>query len=414
MAERPFDVCVVGGGIVGNSTALLYARAGYQVVLVDARPPLRPVREQRDALNVRTVALAWRSVSLLQQAGLWDSSFGYPIRSIHVSARGQFGAVRMHADDFHLPALGWVVANADIEAHLAALCVHDPLIQVAAQTSMEQLTQHQDGVVVSCRQADAGLQQYRARLLVAADGTESLARKLSGVEAQRRRYDQLAIVANVQCARGHGGQAFERFTDQGPLALLPIGEQELSLVLTLPSALAEPAMVMADDQFLQLLQQRFGGRLGRFLRVGTRRSFALEQVASARQVNERCVLLGNAARTLHPVAGQGLNLALRDVFQLVGSNMQSAVADPGSEQVLAHFTARRAADQQRVSRQTDALARVFNYQPAGLNRIAGLLKTSSFLAMDLIPAIRQRFGSVNAGLGIALDTPPAVEGVLND
>ena len=245
--------------------------------------------------------------------------------------------------------------------------------------------------------------ELRCRLLIAADGTESRLRQTLGIDAQRHRYGQSAVVGNLRCARAHHNEAFERFTELGPLALLPIADRQLAMVLTVPDSDIDSVMALTDDEFLRYVQSLFGGRLGRLLQVGRRQALALELVESRRQVAGRCVLLGNAARTVHPVAGQGLNLALRDAFQLAGS---AAVADdPGSRAALQHFATRRRADQRRVVRQTDALARVFRRQPVGLNAALGLLKSSSMLTLDLIPGLRRGFAAVNAGLGVPLDVP---------
>jgi 2-octaprenyl-6-methoxyphenol hydroxylase len=179
----------------------------------------------------------------------------------------------------------------------------------------------------------------------------------------------------------------------------------MSMVLTLPERDTDTTLAMSDADFLGFVQGLFGGRLGRLQRVGRRHAFGLSLVESRQQAIGRCVLLGNAARTLHPVAGQGLNLALRDVFQLAGSAVGGS--DPGDNAVLQHFLARRQSDQRRVVRQTDLLARIFRSQPAAVAPVLGLLKSSSMVTLDLIPGLRRSFGALNAGIGVPLDLPLA-------
>lgn len=398
MTGEHVDVVVAGTGLVGTAVALLYANAGYQVLLTDERPALRAVDATApDDLNLRTVALACRSVQLMREAGIWKLDEYCPIRAIHVSDRGRFGALRLQAKEFNLPALGYVVSNQVLERQLLGSAARHDNIRLEYSWSLSRLAQTQDGVDV----VGAG-DPVRCRLLIAADGTDSRLRQTLGINATRYRYQQSAIVGNIRSARGHDGEAFERFTEFGPLALLPVGDDQLAMVLTLPDGEVDRVMAMADAEFLRFVQSLFGGRLGRLQQVGRRHALELELVESRQQVLGRCVLLGNAARTVHPVAGQGLNLALRDAFQLAGSC--AGTPDPGASAVLQHFAARRRADQRRVVRQTDVLARVFRRQPTGLNAVLGLLKSSSMLTLDLIPGLRRGFAAVNAGLGVPLDT----------
>ncbi len=339
------DVLIVGAGLVGTTAALLYANAGYQVLLADKRPAVRAMADSSDGLNLRTVALAHRSVQLLQEAGIWQLDECCPISAIHVSERGSFGSVRMRAAEFSLPALGYVVGNQVLEQQLLAAASRHERIRLDYSWTLDSLTQHAEAIEVRSRR-DQLPATTLCRLLIAADGTESSIRSAMGMETRRYAYGQSAIVGNLQCARPHNNEAFERFTESGPLAFLPIGEDQVAMVLTLPEADTSATMALTDHEFLAFVQSQFGGRLGRLSQVGRRHAFSLELVESRQQVSGRCVLLGNAARTVHPVAGQGLNLALRDVFQLAGSCQRSD--DPGAAAVLQHFTARRLSDQRRV------------------------------------------------------------------
>jgi 2-octaprenyl-6-methoxyphenol hydroxylase len=402
-AER-VDVLIVGAGLVGTTAALLYAKAGFSVLLADNRPALRSVVDQADGLNLRTVALAHRSVQLMREAGIWQTGDACPINAIHVSERGRFGSVRLRADEFGVGALGYVVSNQSLEQQLLAAAIHHPNVRLEYAWSLDHLAETADGIEVAARREGQSV-NTTCRLLIAADGTESTVRRLLGLEVRRQPYGQSAIVGNIECARSHQNEAFERFTEFGPLALLPIGERQMSMVLTLPERDTDTTLAMSDADFLGFVQGLFGGRLGRLQRVGRRHAFGLSLVESRQQAIGRCVLLGNAARTLHPVAGQGLNLALRDVFQLAGSAVGGS--DPGDNAVLQHFLTRRQSDQRRVVRQTDLLARIFRSQPAAVAPVLGLLKSSSMVTLDLIPGLRRSFGALNAGIGVPLDLPLA-------
>ena len=385
---------VAGAGIVGSVQALLLARCGFEVTLVDAADPATGAPE--NPLSVRSVAVSYRSQQLLASAGLW-AELGCPIHSVLVNQQGKFGAVRFNAGEFSIPALGYVVKNHLLENHLADMIRSEPNIR-SLQSSRVQLN-GEPGNPLSLQIHSAGAgQSCETQLLVAADGTASSLRQQLGIDVKTTDYEQLAVVANVVCQRDHKHVAFERFTDTGPLALLPLDQQQMALVYTVPADRADEIRALTDQQLIAEIQQRFGGRLGQIRDIGPRAVLPLKLTEAARQTIGCSVLIGNAARTLHPVAGQGLNLALRDVFELAGQ----LAAHPDIETALEKFTTARRSDQQFVVRQTDTLARVFRRHRWPLSASLGLARQSSMLLLDTVKPLRGQFGRRNAGMGIPL------------
>jgi len=250
------------------------------------------------------------------------------------------------------------------------------------------------------------------RLLIAADGTHSQIRQCLGLKLKQHDYRQVALVANVECQFDHQHIAYERFTDSGPLALLPLAPRCMAMVYTAHESDSDALKTMSDVDFLQLLQVRFGGKLGRFKALGRRAVFPLALSESEAQTSGSCVLIGNSARTLHPVAGQGLNLALRDVFALtacVGSRLASVTTDDLEQgtvdgniemsQVLADFEQQRRPDQRGTVRRTDLLARFFS--EGGI--LASLpLRGASLTLLDGLAPLRKRFAADSAGIGVPL------------
>lgn len=389
------NIVVVGAGIVGSVQALLLARAGNRVILIDAAAPALP----KTGLDVRSVALSYRSCELLRGQRMWPADAGCPIKAVHATQRGKFGAVRLRASDLDVPALGAVVQNSVLENHFTRLVEDEANIEFIRPADARLLSSTSESVSLQIN-SEAGTQVVDVALLVAADGTHSKLRESLAIDTESTDYEQYAIVANVQCQRDHRNVAYERFTETGPLALLPLATRQMAMVYTAKSAEVQELTDKTDTGFLALLQQRFGGKLGRFEAIGNRVSFPLALVQSSMQTSGRAVLIGNAARTVHPVAGQGLNLALRDVFEL-GSQVANLKADlPSVPVMLAEFAKKRSRDQRSVVWQTDLLARYFRQQPWPLSAPLELFGTTAMLLLDTVPAVRHRFAALSAGMNI--------------
>ena len=270
-----------------------------------------------------------------------------------------------------------------------------PRIERLAPARLVDFVIDADGVTATLNRGGQAT-QVRARLLVACDGAQSEIRERLGLETRRWEYGQSAVIANVTPALPHGNIAYERFTDTGPMAVLPMPENRCSLVWTTDQPGEERLLSLSDEHFREDLQQRFGWRLGRFIRIGRRSSYPLALLRAHRIVDRRVVLVGNSAHTLHPVAGQGFNLGLRDVAVLAGmlGDAIAAGADPGADDLLQTYAKRRQGDQLGVAMFTDGLARLFSNPLAPLS----LARNLGLVALDLFPAVKHEFARHTMGL----------------
>lgn len=402
------DVAIVGGGMAGAALALLLVQRlpSSQVLLVEQQPFPTAAGDTLalPSFDARATALACSSQQILQALGLWEplAAVAEPIRAVHVSERQRPAGLLMQAGDLALPALGFVVENRQLGHVLLQAVQAEPRIQLANPASVAHLRLHPDAVELAVQGAGPGT--VRARLAVLADGTHSGLRQQLGIAADSEPYGQCALIANIVTQLPHRGVAYERFTDAGPMALLPLAdhgvaaapEHRAALVWTVPESEADALLALPDEAFLAQAQARFGERAGQWLRVGTRHTYPLALVQAREQVRSRIVLLGNAAHSLHPVAGQGFNLILRDCEALADTLAEAVAAgrDPGHLAVLQAYVQRQAWDQQKTVGLSDALPRLFsNREPArAVARLAGMV------GLDFLPGLRDWFAREATGL----------------
>ncbi len=406
--QPDYDVLIIGGGMVGASLGIALGGSGLRIGVIES-VPYGDVRQP--SYDDRTIALAYGSKRIFSALGVWESlqvaAAGVTaIKRIHVSDRGYFGFTRLDAAAAGVEALGYVVENRVLGAVLNArlrVTSETALLQPATLTSID--------FSVDCASVvidhEGIIKRLTTRLVVAADGGDSAVRAASGIAVRRINYGQTAVVTNVSAERAHEGTAFERFTADGPLALLPMSENRCSVVWSLPPDQAEAVLALPDAPFLERLQDSFGERLGRFTKVGTRRSYALALTRVAEHVRARLALIGNAAHTLHPVAGQGFNLGLRDVAALAQVLVEARRRsdDPGAVDVLRTYADWRRRDNLAVSSFTDGLVRLFSnsFAPLVVMRNLGLV------AVDLVPGIKR--GLVHRTMGLAGRLPRLARGL---
>jgi 2-octaprenyl-6-methoxyphenol hydroxylase len=401
-----FDVAIVGGGMVGATLGVALAPLNLRVAIIEAIPHNAAAQPSFDE---RTTALSNGSRRILETMGVWPalSALATPIRKIHVSEQGRFGFARIDAAEQGLSAMGYVVANRDLGSALwsrlaksagiekIAGIEKSAGIEVYCPAEVSQVTAHAESVTVEI--AQQGIKStIEAKLIVAADGAQSAVRGAFGVDAQVRDYAQTAIITTVLPQRFHDNVAYERFTPSGPMALLPLDGGRCTLVLTLTQEAAQSAMAWSDQEFLAEVQRRFGFRLGRFLKVGRRVPYPLSLTRAMRTSSGRCVIIGNAAQGLHPVAGMGFNLGLRDVASLAELIAERAAledADPGSPELLAEYDAWRASDRGGVIAFTDGLVRMFSNPLATVRRLRNL----GLLAFDLLPPAKAALSRLSTG-----------------
>lgn len=390
-----YDLAIVGGGLVGASLALALAPLGLRIALLEAVP--QATGPAHPSFDERTTALANGSVRAFRTLGAWDamSREAAPIRRIHVSEQGRFGSARIDASEQGLDALGHVVPNRVIGAGLWAALARHANVRVIAPARV--LGTDLAGDSRNVRYEAAGAEHVLgARLVVAADGIHSVVRDQAGIGAGHVDYGQGALTAVLVAQRFHDHVAYERFTEAGPIAILPLTDGRCGMVWTRRPADVERLCGLDDPAFLAEFQAAFGYRLGRFLRVGQRASYQLTLSRASQHTASRLAVIGAAAQGLHPIAGQGFNLGLRDAMSLAEVIADQRVAgepDPGAAAVLDDYARWRDTDRRRIVQFTDGLVRIFA-TPLGVVRG---LRSAGLLAFDLFPPAKSALARLSVG-----------------
>lgn len=386
-------IAIVGGGLVGASLALALQQGGarergWQISLIEPHAPGDGFQPSYDA---RCSALAWGTRLIYERLGLWPAiaERAEPIRRIHVSERGRLAAVHLEAAEEGVPALGYVVENAWL-GHCLWQALHRDSLDWRCPARVADARAIAGGYRLTL---DDG-SPLDCELLVLADGGRSDLRERLGIHVRRTPYGQTALIANVTPSQAHGGEAFERFTSDGPMALLPLADDRCALVWTRPDADAARLLALDERAFLAELQEAFGYRLGAFVRLGARYSYPLTLLEAAEQVRSHLVVIGNAAHGLHPIAGQGYNLSLRDVMALAETLLQDE-APLGELASLQRYLESQRLDQTLTVGFSDRVTRLFSTARAPLAQARSL----GLLALELWPAGKRWFARQAMGLG---------------
>ncbi len=388
------DIVIVGGGMVGSCLALALAKLSLRVTLIE---PFEPVDEQAPGFDARAIALSRASAKILNSLDLWQPLKDHvtPIKDIHVSDKGRSGICRLNADEANIPAMGYVVelASTGKVLHEALQQSELTLLCPARVTGITRTDEHWSLTLEHKGEA----MSLDAPVVIAADGANSSIREMLGVEVVEKPYHQTAIISTLQTQLPHNHQAFERFTDKGPVAMLPLSDDRISLVWMLPPEEASEQVAASDEAFLAALQESFGYRLGRLIRVGQRYSYPLV----LKQTNahpDGLFFIGNAAQSLHPIAGQGFNLGLRDVADLVDAFQdappEQRTSSTGIAGLQKQYLDRRANDREHIITLTDGLARLF----ANPSRLISVPRNLMLHGMTLAPIIRHEFGRFAMGM----------------
>ena len=399
---------IVGGGMVGLTLALMLAQKGLPVTILEAvrYPEHFNDTPYYSSFDARNTALSRRTVQIFTDLGLWSElqEFATPIFQIHISEQGSFGKARLSADQEGLESFGQVIENAWLGRVLLAQVRASSLITLIDGVNVTHLTQDDQFATIQATKlnsdGESEVFSVKTPALIAADGRDSFCRQALGVGVDEHDYEQVALVTTVQTSLPHEQQAFERFAPQGPLALLPLcGLNRRAIVWTVPKGTEQAWLGSENDQhFLDALQTAFANRAGRFEKTGKRFAYPLSQVLADRQVVGRVVLMGNAAHTLHPVAGQGFNLCIRDAQVLTQtlSHQAQAGRDLGEASVLKAYEQSRLTDQKRVIRFCDSIVRGFSNR----NPLLRLARNTGLVAFDVIPGAKQLVANYAMGLKV--------------
>ncbi|MEA5230896.1 2-octaprenyl-6-methoxyphenyl hydroxylase [Vibrio parahaemolyticus] len=379
---KQYDVVIAGGAMAGATLALAIEHLSQGALRVAVVEPFKAQSDQHPGFDSRSIALSYGTVNLLRHLELWSAiePFSTPIEHIHVSDRSHAGMTDITKHDVGVEALGYVVELADVGRVYQELLTHSTAIDLYCPDSAKHITRTQENVTIELASGEL----LNAKLLVAADGAVSQCCQQIGLELSEHDFDQVAVIANIVTQEPHQGRAFERFTENGPVALLPMSDNRMSLVWCLRPDEAQIVMELSESEFLERLQQDFGWRLGAMQKVGLRASYPLLLRHRKQNISHRFAIVGNAAQTLHPIAGQGFNLGIRDVVTLAEELVKQG-EDVGRYQGLIRFSQRREADRNETIWLTNSLVHVFSNDLLAM-RIG---RNTALAAMDNLSIFKQ-------------------------
>ncbi|MCK5829282.1 MAG: 2-octaprenyl-6-methoxyphenyl hydroxylase [Methylococcales bacterium] len=391
--QHDYDILIIGGGLAGNCLALALKNTGLRLAIIEAN-----TREQlkKSPAGDRALALSAGTIKMLQAINIWQGikKSATAIKDIHISDRGHFGKARLSAKKQGVEALGYVISARDIEGYVAE-AVEKAEIEQISPVRLVGLMSGVESVNVNLKQQEKSL-NFTAKLVVGADGGQSSVRRLLDIPQHITEYEQTALVTTVKISLPHNNIAFERFTESGPLAMLPVKGDECSVVWTRSNEDAEDLMSIGDDDFIRHLQECFGFSLGKLSLTAPRRAFPLSLIRVDNMVLGRAVIVGNAAHQLHPVAGQGFNLGMRDVVQLAEMiiEQQYKNADIGAASFLKHYSEIRQKDHDQTIGFTDNLVKIFSTDWLPL----AAARSISLSVMDHIPVAKSLLAKHAMGL----------------
>lgn len=379
---KQYDVVIAGGAMAGATLALAIEHLSQGALRVAVVEPFKAQSDQHPGFDSRSIALSYGTVNLLRHLELWSAiePFTTPIEHIHVSDRSHAGMTDITKHDVGVEALGYVVELADVGRVYQELLTHSTAIDLYCPDSAKHITRTQENVTIELASGEL----LNAKLLVAADGAVSQCCQQIGLELSEHDFGQVAVIANIVTQEPHQGRAFERFTENGPVALLPMSDNRMSLVWCLRPDEAQIAMELSESEFLERLQQDFGWRLGAMQKVGLRASYPLLLRHRKQNISHRFAIVGNAAQTLHPIAGQGFNLGIRDVVTLAEELVKQGEY-VGRYQGLIRFSQRREADRNETIWLTSSLVHVFSNDLLAM-RIG---RNTALAAMDNLSIFKQ-------------------------
>lgn len=390
-----YDLLIVGGGLVGASLSFALAHLPLRIAVIEAKSLAMPHPAPADS---RSIALSYGSAKIFSSLNLWSDLFtvSTPIKKIHVSDQGHFGSALFSAEEIAVPAFGYVIPFETINQTLLNHLLPCKTVDIIAPAQITDLTKNaSEHWEINLKQGD----EHRiitTKLLIAADGNNSFIRQQQNIQVTEKHYPQTAILTKITLKHAHNNIAYERFTKDGAIALLPLNGLHASIVWTLPHAAANKLMLLSNEVFLEQLQNAFGYRLGQFSQVAARHIFPLKMTIAKQQTKPGLLLLGNAAQSLHPIAAQGFNLALKHVAVLAelistAHHKGKPIDDP---ELLNNYVKQISKDRQHIINFTHYLTRLFSNNLFPLNA----LRDSGLVLLDILPTPKKLFARKCMGL----------------
>ncbi len=390
-----YDIIIVGAGLVGTSLISALQQQPLRIAVLEKHLPESATATTPDS---RPLTLSYGSALILKNLGVWDALApqACPIKSVHVSEQGRFGRTCFQASEENVPVLGYVVPFHQLQQRLYQTAANSAKVDFFASDAIETIHCDRNGATITFTTIH-GQQQLSAKLLIAADGTHSVCRKQLNIETTTKDHEEIALTATIQLQTPHQHQAYERFTRQGVLALLPLFDQQKYRLVWTTSKTQFAKIQQWDDASLQThLQNCFGHRIGHITSITRHQHFPLTTIIANEQVRPGFVLVGNAAHAIYPLAAQGFNLGLRDVavlseVLLTAIHANDSISDLAT---LNQYVDWRGQDQQRIIDLTAGIANLFDWQLPGVGAARGF----GLLAMDMITPIKKRLAKRCLGL----------------